>query len=108
MRTSTPLDELLWKSYRSQPPRPLPANLHAPRNYVELAGAIDFEADREDMWESSRAAAWSSFLHAFFYYKSPSFFDERPPEVLSVEEQALWAGVAEGPARSLICQCPSG
>src|SRR6185437_213177 len=107
MRTSTPLDEILWKQYRSQPPRPIPANLHAPRNYVELAASIDFDADREDIWQGSRSAAWSSFLHAFFYFKSPSFFDERPPEVLLLEEQALWAGVAEGLCNKLDLRVPT-
>ena len=96
MRTSTPLDEILWKQYRSQSPRPVPAKLHAPRNYVELAALIDFDAEEEDLCNPSRAAAWSSFLHAFFYYKSASFFEERPPDIVPVEEQALWAGTAEG------------
>jgi hypothetical protein len=45
MRTSTHLDEILWRQYRSQPPRLLPANLHAPRNYEELGASIDFDAD---------------------------------------------------------------
>jgi hypothetical protein len=106
MRTSTPLDDLLWEQYRAQSPRPIPAELHAPCNYVELAGSIDFDADREDIWQGSRSAAWSSFLHAFFYYKSPTFFHERPPENLSVEEQALWAGIAEGLCNKLDLPVP--
>ena len=64
-------------------------------------GCSGFDADPEHIWEGSRSAAWSSFLHAFFYYKSASFFERRPPETLSVEEQALWAGVAEGLCKKL-------
>jgi hypothetical protein len=95
MPTHSRFDDILWEQYRAQPPRPVPANLQAPHNYVEMAARIDFEADADDIWQSSRASAWSSFLHAFFAYKSPTFFAERPPDTLSIEEQALWAGVAE-------------
>ena len=89
MRTSTPLDEILWKQYQSQSPRPVPAKLHAPRNYVELAALIDFDAEEEDLCNPSKAAAWSSFLHAFFYYKSASFFEERPPDMMPVSDLQL-------------------
>jgi hypothetical protein len=106
MRISTPLDEILWQSYRSRPPRPVPVDLNAPRNYVELAGRIDFDADRADIWQSSRSAAWSSFLHAFFHFKSEMFFEKQPPDFVPVEEQALWAGVAEGLCQKLDLRVP--
>jgi hypothetical protein len=73
---------------------------------VELAALIDFDADEEDLCNTSKAAAWSSFLHAFFFYKSPRFFENRPPDTLSVEEQALWAGVAEGLCHKLDLPVP--
>jgi hypothetical protein len=95
MPTHSQLDDILWEQYRAQPPCPVPTNLHAPRNYIEMAARIDFEADEDDIWQTSRASAWSSFLHAFFASKSPLFFAECPPDTLSINEQALWAGVAE-------------
>ena len=62
MPTTTIYDDILWHQYRTQPPRSVPANIHAPRNYVELAAAIDFEADADDILQGSRSDVWSSFL----------------------------------------------
>jgi hypothetical protein len=42
----------------------------------------------------------------FSITKSAAFFVERPPEVLSPEEQALWAGVAEGLCNKLYLPVP--
>jgi hypothetical protein len=107
MPTHSRFDDILWEQYRAQLPEPVPPNLNAPRNYVEMAARIDFEADADDIWQSSRASAWSSFLHAFFAYKSPMFFAERPPDSLSIEEQALWAGVAEALCAKLELPVPA-
>ena len=107
MPTHSRFDDMLWDQYRAQPPHLVPPSLHAPRNYVEMAARIDFEADADDIWQSSRASAWSSFLHAFFAYKSPTFFVERPPDTLSIEEQALWAGVAEALCTKLDLTVPA-
>ncbi len=47
-------------------------------------------------WEHS----WSEFLHEFYNYKQPSFFDEPSPKSLSLEQQAFLAAAAE----SLCCR----
>jgi hypothetical protein len=50
---------------------------------VKLKAGVDFEH------------AWSDFLHAFYAYKTASFFAYPSPPSLSVEWQALLAGAAE-------------
>jgi hypothetical protein len=107
MPTTRKLDDILWAQYRAAAPRPVPPNLHAPRNYIELAAWIDFDADADDPFRTSRASAWSALTHAFFHTKSPEFFSVPPPDNLSVEEQALWAGIAEALCSRLDLPVPS-
>ena len=82
------IDKIAWQTIHNSPPRPIESakGLRA-MDYRELdeklRSGIDFEH------------AWSDFLHAFYSFRTASFFRYPSPPSLSREWQALLAGAAE-------------
>jgi hypothetical protein len=105
MRTSTPLDDLLWESYRAQPARSIPLTLT--HHGIMLSWPRGSTSKRiETTCGKVRGLQPGARSFMLFHYKSISFFNERAPATLSMEEQALWAGVAEGLCNKLYLTVP--
>lgn len=82
------IDKLAWQSIHQRPPLPLSAGTGwRALDYCaldeKLRAGVDFEH------------AWSDFLHAFYDFRTPSFFAYPSPSSLSPQWQALLAGAAE-------------
>jgi hypothetical protein len=82
------LDKVAWLSIRSRAPIPISkAGSARPLDYAsldaQLRDGVSFEY------------AWSNFLHAFYAYRTASFFAHPSPSYLSPRYQSLLAGVAE-------------
>ena len=81
-----------WNAVRSRlflsgKPPGIAANRRRPANFQELAELTSTGVD----WDTAR----DRFLHEFFRYRNPEFFEIAPPDTLSPECRALLAGMAE-------------
>jgi hypothetical protein len=89
--TRAEIDAIAWKTIReAKPHNGSPCGYSKcgrPSNYCELGQMI---SDRDDF-----ELAWSEFLHEFFRYRTASFFEEPPPQILSKGWRAILAGTAE-------------
>jgi hypothetical protein len=82
------LDRIAWASIRSRPIRVIAHDRGArPHNFKEMEDRLQAGQDFEHVW--------SDFLHAFYDYKSASFFEFPSPASLDEHHQALLAGAAE-------------
>jgi len=86
--TRDEIDKIAWQTIHSRPPLDLGEDRGwRARDYQELEAKLNAGVDFEH--------AWSDFLHAFYDYKTASFFAHPSPASLSVEWQALLAGAAD-------------
>jgi hypothetical protein len=82
------IDKIAWQTIHNRTPRPIGSarglrSLDYRQLDQRLRAGVDFEH------------AWSDFLHAFYDFKTASFFQYVSPPSLSREWQALLAGAAE-------------
>ena len=82
------IDKIAWQTIHSRPPRPIGSarglrSLDYRQLDERLRAGVDFEH------------AWSDFLHAFYNFRTASFFIYPSPPFLNVRWQALLAGAAE-------------
>jgi hypothetical protein len=89
----TKFDDIAWKTIHSRSvPKPEFANYKGleisgrPKNYAELEIAVK---------ESDMQLALSDFLHEFFLFRTPDFFEIEPSDYFSTRDRAWLAGVAE-------------
>jgi hypothetical protein len=82
------IDKIAWQSIHDRSPLPISEDRGwRAKDYEELEAKLKAGVDFEH--------AWSDFLHAFYDYKTATFFSHPSPASLSVEWQALLAGAAE-------------
>lgn len=82
------IDKRAWQAIHSRTPLPVAgATNWRPVDYRSLEEKLQAGVDFEH--------AWSDFLHAFYDFRTPSFFAYPSPPSLSPEWQALLAGAAE-------------
>jgi hypothetical protein len=81
------LDALCWRTIKSAKVLPYEGSKYRPNNYAEISAGLRAGGEFELLW--------GDFLHAFYLYRHPSFFEFPSPEELSLENQALLAGAAD-------------
>lgn len=82
------IDKIAWQSIHARPVLPSEDDSGwRVRDYRQLEARLQSGIEFEQ--------AWGDFLHAFYDYRTASFFAYPSPPSLSIEMQALLAGAAE-------------
>jgi len=86
--TRDQLDKIAWQTIHDKPVIPLSEDTgRRARNYRELEAKLQAGIEFEH--------AFSDFLHGFYDHKDAAYFEFPSPASLSIERQAMLAGVAE-------------